>query len=42
MPAPESEPGPPFFKSWRGAYLFVVGVLAILIAGFIALTRAYR
>jgi hypothetical protein len=39
---PESEPRPPFFRSWRGAYLFVLGTLAVLIAGFIVLTRVYR
>ena len=34
--------GPPFFESWRGMYLFVLGVLAVLVLLFSLLTLAYR
>jgi hypothetical protein len=35
---PEEEP-PPLLSSWRNVYALVVGVLAVLIAFFYALTR---
>lgn len=31
--------GPPVLRSWRNVYALVVGVLAVLIALFYALTR---
>ena len=43
--APESRPelddAPPLLGSWRNIYLFVLGTLALLVALFWALTRAY-
>jgi hypothetical protein len=33
--------GPPFFRSWNGAYLLVLGWLAVLVGLFTLLTRAY-
>jgi hypothetical protein len=38
---PELNDAPPLLGSWRNIYLFVLGVLALLIALFWALTRAY-
>ncbi|WP_225411808.1 hypothetical protein [Stigmatella hybrida] len=38
---PELDDAPPLLGSWRNIYLFVLGVLALLIALFWALTRAY-
>jgi len=37
----DGEDGPPFFKSWSGAYLFVLVWLAILMALFAVVTRVY-
>ncbi|HME89982.1 MAG TPA: hypothetical protein VKE49_01055 [Myxococcaceae bacterium] len=33
---------PPFFKSWNGAYLLVIAVLAALVALFSVLTQVYQ
>jgi len=33
---------PPFFKNWKGLYLFVIGFLAILIILFKLLTNSYN
>jgi hypothetical protein len=38
---PELEDAPPILGSWRNIYLFVLGILALLVALFWALTRAY-
>lgn len=38
---PELVDAPPVLGSWRNIYLFVLGVAALLIALFWALTRAY-
>lgn len=38
---PELDDAPPLLGSWRNIYLFVLGTLALLIALFWALTRAY-
>lgn len=40
-PRPELDDVPPLLGSWRNIYLFVLGTLALLIALFWALTRAY-
>jgi hypothetical protein len=40
-PRPELNDAPPVLGSWRNIYLFVLGTLALLIALFWALTRAY-
>jgi len=40
-PRPELDDAPPLLGSWRNIYLFVLGTLALLIALFWALTRAY-
>ena len=42
-PADESaEGGPPFFETWNGMYLLVLGTLAVLVALFALLGRAYQ
>lgn len=33
---------PPFFRSWNGMYLVVLGTLAILVALFSVLTKVYE
>ena len=33
---------PPFFRTWRGMYAFVLGTLALLIAILSAITWLYR
>lgn len=38
---PELDDAPPLLGSWRNIYLFVLGSLAVFIALFWALTRAY-
>jgi len=38
---PELDDAPPILGSWRSIYLLVLGTLALLIALFWALTRAY-
>ena len=39
---PESEEtGLPFFRSWKGIYLFVLGTFALWVALLIALTKIY-
>ena len=38
---PELDETPPLLGSWRNIYLFVLGNLALLVALFWALTRAY-
>jgi len=38
---PELSSEPPVLGSWRNIYLFVLGTLALLVALFWALTRAY-
>jgi|GEM_PF-5166970 len=39
----ESDPEkPPFFDSWNGAYLLVIGVLAALLTLFAIITRVYE
>ncbi|WP_224364570.1 hypothetical protein [Hyalangium versicolor] len=40
-PRPEMDDAPPVLGSWRNIYLFVLGTLALLVALFWALTRAY-
>ncbi len=40
-PRPELHDAPPLLGSWRNIYLLVLGNLALLIALFWALTRAY-
>ena len=40
-PRPELDDVPPVLGSWRNIYLFVLGTLAVLVALFWALTRAY-
>ncbi len=40
-PRPELDDAPPLLGSWRNIYLFVLGSLAVFIALFWALTRAY-
>ena len=40
-PRPELDDAPPLLGSWRNIYLLVLGFLALLIALFWALTRAY-
>ncbi len=40
-PPQSSEEKPPLFKSWRSAYLLVLGTLALLIAIFYAITQYY-
>lgn len=40
-PRPELNDAPPLLGSWRNIYLFVLGSLAVFIALFWALTRAY-
>ncbi|MDC0713695.1 hypothetical protein POL68_34835 [Stigmatella sp. ncwal1] len=40
-PRPELDDTPPLLGSWRNIYLLVLGNLALLIALFWALTRAY-
>jgi hypothetical protein len=40
-PRPELDDAPPLLGSWRNIYLFVLGTLALLVALFWALTRAY-
>ena len=42
--APEeagAEGKPPFFKSWRGAYIFVLAALVLTMVVFTLVTRAY-
>jgi hypothetical protein len=38
---PELDDAPPLLGSWRNIYLLVLGCLALLVALFWALTRAY-
>ncbi|HYO65779.1 MAG TPA: hypothetical protein VEU33_06825 [Archangium sp.] len=38
---PELDDAPPLLGSWRNIYLVVLGTLALIIALFWALTRAY-
>ena len=38
---PELDDAPPLLGSWRNIYLLVLGILALLIALFWAITRAY-
>jgi len=38
---PELDDVPPLLGSWRNIYLLVLGTLALLVALFWALTRAY-
>ena len=38
---PELDDAPPLLGSWRNIYLLVLGTLALLVALFWALTRAY-
>lgn len=38
---PELDDVPPLLGSWRNIYLLVLGILALLVALFWALTRAY-
>jgi hypothetical protein len=33
---------PPFFKTWKGFYLFVVGFLALLVIIFQLITSYYK
>ncbi|WP_255360000.1 hypothetical protein [Rufibacter sp. DG15C] len=33
---------PPFFKTWKGMYWLVLGVLAFLIVLFYLMTEAYQ
>jgi hypothetical protein len=40
-PRPELDDAPPILGSWRNIYLLLLGSLALLIALFWALTRAY-
>ena len=40
-PRPELDDAPPLLGSWRNIYLLVLGTLALTIALFWALTRAY-
>ncbi len=40
-PRPEMNDAPPVLGSWRNIYFFVLGTLALLVALFWALTRAY-
>ena len=40
-PRPELDDAPPLLGSWRNIYLLVLGTLALLIALFWVLTRAY-
>jgi hypothetical protein len=40
-PRPELDDAPPLLGSWRNIYLLVLGTLALLVALFWALTRAY-
>lgn len=40
-PRPEMNDAPPVLGSWRNIYLFVLGTLALLVALFWAITRAY-
>ena len=37
-----AEGKPPFFKSWTGVYLFVLGNLGLLVGLFYAFTQYYR
>jgi hypothetical protein len=36
---PDSDPPPPLLGSWRNIYLLLLGELALLVAGFYALSR---
>lgn len=39
----ESDPEkPPFFKSWNGAYLLVIGALAALVTLFAIVAKVYE
>lgn len=38
---PDEDPSPPFFKSWKGAYIFVIAFLLLLIVLFYLFTIAY-
>jgi hypothetical protein len=40
-PRPELDDAPPLLGSWRNIYLLVLGNLALLVALFWAITRAY-
>lgn len=40
-PRPELDDAPPILGAWRNLYLLLLGSLALLIALFWALTRAY-
>lgn len=39
---PELDDAPPVLGTWRNVYLVVVGNLALMVALFWALSRAYR
>jgi hypothetical protein len=39
---PPPEEGPPFFRSWNGAYLFVLVNLGVVVAIFAWLSWVYR
>jgi hypothetical protein len=41
-PPSSIEEGPPFFRNWSGAYLFVIVNLAVVIAIFAWLSWVYR
>jgi len=36
-----SENRPPWFKNWKGMYLFVLGVLALQIVVYYIITKAF-
>ncbi|HEY0094205.1 MAG TPA: hypothetical protein VGB96_07775 [Archangium sp.] len=40
-PRPELDDAPPLLGSWRNIYTLVLGTLALLVALFWAITRAY-
>ncbi len=39
--AADDEGRPPFFRSWRGAYIFVLAWLAVLVVAFTIVARVY-
>ena len=40
-PPPPPEAGPPFFNSWSGAYVFVLGWLVVTVIAFAIITKVY-
>jgi hypothetical protein len=40
--ASEDDGKPPFFRTWRGMYAFVLGTLAVLVVILSAVTWFYR